>query len=324
MTRNRRTKCIWPLRLFALCLSLSGCLYVPADPNYVGPKPLPAETLASYAYPRYQGSYTEKILEQKRHYTLKRISFPSSHNILPLEHAITIDYYAIDSAEKAPVIMVLPILGGGNDIAATFARYFAEHGLAAAVVHRQKDYKKPGYLKNIDTTLRQIVFDHMQAIDWIETKPELDATRIGVFGVSMGGIKGALISALDQRVTVGVFALVAGDIAYILSHTNEKRIKKERTRLMAERQLTPEEFQRELTAKIKTDPLNYAEYIDARKTLMILARFDRAVPYRKGWELREKIGNPATITLLSGHYSAILYIHYVKYQARKFLQRHLK
>lgn len=324
MTRNRRAKCIWTLILFALSLFLPGCLYFPADPNYIGPKPLPAETLASYAYPRYEGSYTEKILQQETHYTLKRITFPSSHNILSLEHAITIDYYAIDSAEKVPVIMVLPILGGGNSIASSFARYFAEHGFAAIIVHAQKAYKKPEYLTKINTILRQIVFDHKQAIDWIETKPELDAARIGVFGVSMGGIKGALISALDQRVSASVLVLAAGDIAYILAHSNEKGIKKERAILLEKRQLTPEELRQELKEKIKTDPLDFAEYIDARKTLMILARFDRVVPYHKGLELREKIGNPATIALFSGHYSSIVYIYYVKSQARKFLQRHLK
>lgn len=323
MVRDQLTNYICQLTRIVLCLSMVGCAHFATDPDYSGPQPLPESTKASYAYSKYQGNYANKTLEQNRHYTLKRITFPSNHNILPLQHDITIDYYAINSAGKVPVILVLPILGGGNSIASTFARYFARHGLAAAVVHRQKAYKKPEYMHQINKIMRQIVFDHKQAIDWIETRPELDASRIGVFGVSMGGIKAALISALDQRIAASVMALAAGDIPHILAHSDEKRLKNQRNKILAEKDLTVEEFERELAEKIECDPLNYAEYIDADKTLMVLARFDNVVPYRNGLKLREKIGNPETIYLLSGHYSAILYLPYVKYISRKFLQKHL-
>ena len=181
-----------------------------------------------------------------------------------------------------------------------------------------------GYLKHTNQIMRQIVFDHKQAIDWIESRPELDASRIGVFGVSMGGIKSALISALDQRIATSVIALAGGDLPYILAHTDERRIKKERDTLLQEKDLTVQELQKELNEKIECDPINYAQYIDASKTLMILAYFDSTVHFHKGKELKEKIGNPETIYLLSGHYSAIIYLPYVKYQARKFLQRQLQ
>jgi dienelactone hydrolase len=324
MARERLANLTGLSTLFVLWLSMAGCIHLPAEPGYGGPKPLSEETRADYAYRRYQGSYTEKILEQNRHYTLKRISFPSNHIILPQQHDITIDYYAIDAAEKVPVILVLPILGGSNNIASSFARYFTRHGFAAAVVHRQKIYPKQEFLKEIDKLLCQIVFDHKQAIDWVESRPELDASRIGVFGVSMGGIKGALISALDPRIGASVLVLAAGDLPYILARSNDKGIIKRRNALLAEKTLTPEQLQQELTEKIRCDPINYAEHIDADKTLMILARFDAVVPYHKGLELKEKIGNPETILLWSGHYSAIVYIYYVKYQSRKFLQQHLQ
>ncbi len=324
MAKANLTNYLSLLTFIALSLFLAGCTHFSADPDYSGPLAIPEKTQASYAYHKYQGSYTNKLLEKNSHYTLQQITFPSNHNILQLQHDITIDYYAIDSAEKVPVILVLPIHGGSNKIASSFARYFTEYGFATAVVHRQKKYKEMEYMKQINNIMRQIVFDHKQAIDWIESRSELDASRIGVFGVSMGGIKAALISALDKRVTTGVIALAAGDIPYILAHTDKKTIKKDREILLAERKLSVEEFQQELSEKIECDPINYAQYIDADKTLMILARFDSVVPFHKGEELKEKIGNPEAIYLFSGHYSSIIYLPYVKYQSRKFLQRHLQ
>ena len=324
MGRDPMKNRICQLLLLVLLISISGCAHFSADPNHPEPLPLSEKTQASYAYHKYQGDYQNKLLGKNRHYTLQQITFPSNHNILQLQHDITIDYYAIDSAKKVPIILVLPILGGNNNIASTFASYFAEHGFATAIVHRQKKYKKMEYMKQINQIMRQIVFDHKQAIDWIESRPELDASRIGVFGVSMGGIKSALISALDKRITTSVIALAAGDLPYILAQSDEKRIKKQRERLLVERGLSAQDFQQELTEKIECDPINYAQYIDANKTLMILAYFDSVVPFHKGVELKEKIGNPETIYLLSGHYSSIIYLPYVKYQSRKFLQRHLQ
>ena len=319
---------ICQLFLIALLLFfISSCAHFSAVPDSPEPPSLPEQIAASYAYHKYQGDYENKLLSKNNYYTLQQITFPSNHNSLQLQllHDITIDYYAVNTAEKKiPIILILPILGGNNNISAIFARYFAEHGFATAIVHRQNRYKEMGYLKQSNQIMRQIVFDHKQAIDWIESRPELDASRIGVFGVSMGGIKSALISALDQRIAASVIALAGGDIPYILTHTDEENIKKEREAVLAEKGITIEELQQELSNQIECDPINYAQYIDASKTLMILAVFDNTVPFHKGVELKEKIGDPETIYLFSGHHSSIIYLPYVKYQARRFLQKQLQ
>jgi hypothetical protein len=44
------------------------------------------------------------------------------------------------------------------------------------------------------------VWDVMRAIDWIETRPELDAQRVGCMGISGGGTCTQFASALDTRI----------------------------------------------------------------------------------------------------------------------------
>ena len=169
-----------------------------------------------------------------------------------------------------------------------------------------------------------VVVGHFtEAIDWIETREELDASRIGVFGISMGAIKGALISALDERVGASVLALAGGDIPYLLTYSDEPGIARRRDGYLQEHHLTLAELQEELDRKITCDPIHYAEYIDAEKVLMVLAFFDQTVPLEKGRELKEKMGNPETIYLFSGHYSSVLFKNYIKYKARKFFARML-
>jgi hypothetical protein len=311
------------LLVLAFCLAVVGCGREGADPDYSGPKSLPEELKAAYSYPRFTGPVTERILKERTTYTKRQISFPSAHNILPGQHDILIDYYDLKGDGKKPVILVLPILGGGNSVADSFARYFVQHGFSAALVHRQKQKDIGDGLESIDANLCQIIFDHRQAIDWIETRDELDASRIGVFGISMGAIKGALISALDERVGASVLALVGGDIPYLLTYSNEPGIARRRAEYLSEHQLTRAALQAELTRKITCDPSHFAEYIDAGKVLMVLALFDQTVPFEKGRELKEKMGGPETIYLISGHYTSILFKNYIKYKARKFFEHTL-
>jgi len=47
------------------------------------------------------------------------------------------------------------------------------------------------------------------------------------------------------------------------------------------------------------------------------------VPFKKGWELRKRMGRPETIILPTGHYSAVVCIPYLKLQSLEFLQRRL-
>lgn len=323
MAASAKTTLVRLVSLLAFCLAGAGCAHLTAAPNYDGPRSLPGEFEAAYSYTRFTGSVTERILEERSTYTKRQISFPSTHNILPGQRDILIDYYDLNGDGKKPIIMVLPILGGGNSVADSFARYFAKHGFSVALVHRDKGKEFLDDLASIDAYLRQLVFDHRQAIDWIETRAELDASRIGVFGISMGAIKGALISALDERVGASVLALAGGDIPYLLTYSDEPGIARRRAGYLKEHQLTPAELREDLARKINCDPIHYAEYIDAGKVLMVLALFDQTMPFEKGMELKEKMGNPETIYLFSGHYTSVLFKNYIKYKARKFFARML-
>ncbi len=297
---------------------------MPMDARYGGPSKVPETIKSQYTYSPYQGPYSETLVRENKFYAIKQIEFFSIKNIIPSAGHITMDYYAAKGQGKKPLVMVLPILGGSNKVAELFAAWFAKNGMAALIVHRHKAYKKIKEIDTMDAVLRQIVFDHMQVLDWVETRKELDVSNIGVFGVSMGGIKAALVSSLDRRIKVSVFVLAGGDIPYILSHSTDKGVRKRRERYLQKNGLSREQFYIGLKNNITCDPLHYAPYIDAENSLMVLALFDSVVPFSKGWQLREKIGTPETIYLLGGHYSSIIYVPYIKYKALAFFKKKFK
>lgn len=305
---------------FVFLYIMSACAHFPTDADYSGPQTIPDHIKSEYSYTRYNGESTTDSIEDRGRYIFKKVTINSDNHTI-MGGKIKLEYYNVKGAGKKPVIIVLPVLEGAGSIIKDFAEFYAKNGYSSIIVNRKKKYIKGNDFIQINEILKEIVINHRQVIDWIETQNDLDRERIGVFGISMGGIKSALISQIDNRVNASVIALGGGDLPYILSYSNENSVKRKRNQYIKENNVTREEFHFTLNHLISCDPINYASYIDARKTLMILALFDRCVPFNKGNELRSKIGKPETVYLFSGHYTSIFYKFYVKRTTLNFFKK---
>ena len=100
-----------------------------------------------------------------------------------------------------------------------FALQVVEHGMAAVAIEpmafgcrRDAVNKEKGLTQSAcqpsagaalllgQTMIGWRIWDVMRTIDWIETRPELDAKRIGCLGISGGGTCTQFASALDLRI----------------------------------------------------------------------------------------------------------------------------
>jgi hypothetical protein len=226
-----------------------------------------------------------------------------------------------------PAIIILPISAGAQyPLERYFARYFGRRGYAAVIVHRESE-RDPETGEEINELLHQSIFDNMRVIDWLRTRDELDTTRIGLLGTSMGAIKGSLVVAVDPRINAAVLALAGEDLPYILSHSTEGRLRGggivgHRNAYLAKHHITLEQFSERLKETITCDPQSFAPCVDPRKVLLFLGACDTIVPFKKGWELRRAMGEPDTVVMLSGHYTALLYLFYIRSTAFEFFRRH--
>ena len=133
---------------------------------------------------------------------------------------------------------------------------FSQHGERKGDVY---DFSLTGKYKHWSRDIiGQTVFDLRRAVDFIETKKELDAQRIGYYGISLGGITGTVFCGMDDRIKVPILALAGGQL-----------------NLLYEKEALTKEA-KDFVSPI--EPLNFVKQIAPRPLLMLNAKNDEIVP----------------------------------------------
>jgi hypothetical protein len=327
MHANGSRRRSWLELLLGVTILLGGsCAPVETSRQYVGPKPVPADLLAYYDYPKRPIEATVEVRAQKKRYDILRIEFPSTINVFGDEN-IKIDYYvgrvglAPPYTPRRPTALMLPISGGVDFSVESFARLFVAHGINCALVHNRKvKIRDTTSAEQVEAYFRQTVLDNRQVLDYLVTRSDVDPNRLACLGLSLGGIKTSLVAAVDDRIQCAVLGLAGGSMADITMHSKEPGIENYVNELLA-LGVEPELIHGELREKVRTDPLRLGPYLDAKKTLMFIAGFDRVVPTWTGKQLRQAIGGPKTIYLLAGHYSSFLYLPYAQRESLHFVKK---
>lgn len=319
------------LSLAVTCLvPVTGCIRLPLQMPAKSPKPLP-EQYASQL-PRYDAPprlIDEKLIESTTSFRIVERNIESFSARWGTNKPVGIECYLPHNTSNAPVILVLPVSGGRNYPLERgyLAPYLADHGYAGILVRREQ-VKDMMDARQIDSLIIQSVIDNRRIIDWIETRPEFDADRIGALGTSLGSMKVCLLMAADHRVKAGVLALTGCDAPYILAYSKDGALRGggvalRRQRFLDANHLTRAEFQKLMADNITWDTKYLGEYVDPRKAFLILGALDCVVPFKKGLELRRLMGKPETKIIMSGHYGAALYIFDIRSSALEFFDRKL-
>ena len=197
------------------------------------------------------------------------------------------------NAEKpVPVILLLHGLGDRKtvDYIESGNQYLLKAGYAVLRIdvcnhgdRKQWNYDfdlTDGYRYWTRDMIAQTVFDLRRAVDFIGTRPELDSSRVGFFGISLGGITGTIFCAVDKRVRVPVIVLAGGQLNLMFG---KEALSKDT---------------RDFLSII--DPINYVRMISPRPLLMINAENDDIVPpvtskllYKKAKKPKKIIWYPA-------------------------------
>jgi dienelactone hydrolase len=142
------------------------------------------------------------------------------------------------AAGRLPAVVVLHGTGGTKEAMRPTLEDLARRGYLALAIdarfHGERAGGAPGKQAYQDAILRawrerdphaqahpffyDTVYDLWRTLDYLATRPDVDAERIGMIGFSMGGIETWLAAATDPRIRVAVPAIGVQSFRWSLEH----------------------------------------------------------------------------------------------------------
>jgi dienelactone hydrolase len=206
-------------------------------------------------------------------------------------------------------VVALPLPGSDFPLSRYLAARLAERGVAALFV------KLPYYgerrpaggtqrflstdLERSVLAMRQGVCDVRRAAAWLASRPEVDRDRIGVTGISLGGIVAAVAAEVDPSIQSAALLLAGGRLADIL-WTMPEAARYRAQWIEAGR--TKEDLE---TITAPFDPLTYAQGLIGKRVMMIAGNVDEVIPPASAHALWDAAGRPPIRWFDCGHYSAV-------------------
>ena len=244
------------------------------------------------------------------------VTFPSPvttpHEVNNTVHC---EYFRPTTAGKRPGCIVLHILGGDFELSRLFCNALAQRGIAALFV--KMPYYGPRrpqgvYARMISRDpqatvagMTQAVLDIRRAAAWLRSQEEVAPDQVGVFGISLGGITGALAASAEPRLVKVCLVLAGGDVTRIADIAWESPHLAEVRRKWTAAGGTKES----LLALMQTvDPVSYASRVKDRQILMLNATHDEIIPKACTESLWTALGQPQIVWYPAGHISAALHM----------------
>lgn len=307
-----------------LVAQLCACASVEALPeNYETPSPLPRSYLKQFCYPPVPVENEMVLIKEKKSYRVFEGSIDAGLSGADDDSRITFEFYELSGDAPSPVVLLMPILNGQKHLMRPFATKFARNGYAAVIIDTVQRRTLLDDLSDPEPAIRLTIQRHRRVIDWVETRPDLDASKIAVFGASLGGFNALYLAAMDPRVRAVSPALVGGSLPYVLVTSDERRIVEATDAVKNQLSMDDDQLMDYLTEKIETDILAVAPHVNADRVLMVLTKYDSTVPYDSQLRLRDAMGNPEAITLPTSHNMAAAYLFYLRSKVLKFFDRKL-
>jgi dienelactone hydrolase len=141
-----------------------------------------------------------------------------------------------NAAGRRPVVIALHGTGGNKESQRALLADLARDGFVAVAIDGRyhgerakggKEARSTEYVAAILRTFRtgtehpfffDTVWDVMRLIDYLETRADVDAHRIGAIGFSKGGIETYLAAAVDPRIAVAVPCIGVQSFRWAIEH----------------------------------------------------------------------------------------------------------
>lgn len=239
------------------------------------------------------------------------VTFPSPvESPIPENNTVHAEYFVPKGPGPFPAVIVLDIMDGQQVVARGEALWLARNGVAAMVVYMAHygPRRPPGSrVRFLSTNLthslesvRQTVLDCRCAAAWLADRPEVDASRLGIVGTSLGSFISAVAAASEPRLKNVCLLLSGGGLvdAYYdhpLAKPYTKVLDAVGGKAVLKKLIAP------------ADPITYAPQLKGKRLLLVAASRDEVVPPSAARALWEATGRQKIVWVEASHVGAAVY-----------------
>ncbi|MFA5138127.1 MAG: alpha/beta hydrolase family protein [Elusimicrobiota bacterium] len=270
-----------------------------------------------------------RLEESSRGRSVYEVRFPSPRkSLFPANATVWGRLYVPEPSRpggaKPACILVLPIMAAPNVwIEMRFVHAFVRRGFAVLLLempfqfHRKPHPSVPSgqvflarTAKRLGENFRQSVADARRALTWLRRSGLVDEDRIGLFGISLGGMVAASVYSQDERPKGAVLLLSGADFPGLVAESSMT------SAFLRSSGIRPEELRE---AWKGLDPQDYREGNRGKPVVLVNARSDTVVPRANALKLKESFPDSKQLWVPFGHYSSIFHLLWMpSYAARQF------
>jgi dienelactone hydrolase len=245
--------------------------------------------------------------------TIHHLTFPSPVRSDCKENdTVHAEYYRPRGKGPFPCVIVLDITAGDQSLSRFIATHLAQNNIGGLFV--QMAYYGPRRpagsklrllspdFKRTTEGIRQTVLDLRRATAWMESRREIDATRLGIMGTSLGSFVSALTGEMESKLRR--VAVLLGGGGFVDAYWDDPRAKSFR-KVWQALGGTKESAAR-LVAPI--DPITCAANLKDRRFLILAAKRDDIVPPQMAEALWKATGKQKIVWYDCTHYGAAFYL----------------
>lgn len=205
-----------------------------------------------------------------------------------------------------PVVLLVPILAGGDDVQEMVAARLQGHGFDVAWCARAGSALRPGQRgADLEQLFRRTVLHQRLLLRWLRERHAAPIAQFAL-GMSLGGMVATVLAAHEPELAGLAVCLSGGDVPGIVGASAEPRVQAWRAWRRDADGIDDADVHAELCHCLAHEPLRFAPAVPTDRVLLVAATLDEVVPGRQQDLLWEAFGRPARLSLPLGHYTAAL------------------
>lgn len=240
---------------------------------------------------------------------LQKFTYPDPVNTSQFTIEAKVYRPTVSPEATFPVIFIFPPVVGETPLDGALAFNLCANGMGAYILDVLNDPAPADQVQNLNTHedgLIRAEFALGKFMEGFQADPEVSG-NFGVLGASLGGIISSYLLGIEPRLKAGVLLSAGGDIAEILTDSEQESVKRLREARFAAFSLSNKnDYENLVRPFITREPNLFAPNILPGSVLMFITRFDIDVPTKNQRELADSIRGERRIELNNTHIPGII------------------